>query len=70
MASSRNRGQRKRMGRPPGTGGPKELVRRHRVVVMLNDGELAKLERLADSMDAPLGTAAYELVARGLKRAK
>ena len=32
--------------------------------------ELAKLERLADSMDAPLGTAAYELVARGLKRLK
>jgi hypothetical protein len=62
--------QRKRMGRPPGTGGPQELVRRHRVVVMLNDGELDKLQRIADSMHSPLGTAAYELVARGLKRAK
>ncbi len=68
--TQRRRGERKRRGRPPGTGGPPELVRRHRIVVMLNDGELAKLERLADSMDAPLGTAAYELVARGLKRLK
>jgi hypothetical protein len=55
------------MGRPPQ---PPELVRRNRLVIMLRDDELAKLERLADEMDCPLGTAAYELVARGLKRAK
>lgn len=56
-----------KMGRPAQ---PPELVRRHRVVIMLRDDELAKLERLADSMDSPLGTAAYELVARVLKRLK
>ena len=56
-----------RMGRPPQA---PELVRRHRVTILLRDEELAKLERLADSMDSPIGTAAYELVARGLKRLK
>ena len=56
------------MGRPPGTGGPPELVRRNRVVVTLTDAELAVLERMAG--DRPLGTVLYELVARGLKRAK
>ena len=67
-ASRRKRGERKRMGRPPGTGGPPELVRRNRVVVTLTDAELAVLERMAG--DRPLGTVLYELVARGLKRAK
>ena len=62
-----SRRQRKRMGRPPGSGGPPELVRRHRVVVMLNDGELARLELLAAAKDSPLSTVAYELVARALR---
>jgi len=55
----------KKMGRPAG---PPENVRRNRVVVMLTDGELAKLNRLAEERHLPLGTAAYEFVARGLAR--
>jgi len=53
-------------GRPKGSGGPPEKVRRNRVVVMLTDSELTKLERLAKGL--PLGTVAYEFVARGLAR--
>jgi hypothetical protein len=48
--------------------GPAETIRRNRVVVMLTDGELAKLHHLADERNLPLGTAAYEFVARGLAR--
>jgi hypothetical protein len=59
--------KRLRMGRPRRA---PELVRRHRVTIMLRDDEFARLERLADSMDSPIGTAAYELVARSLKRMK
>jgi len=59
-----------RMGRPKGTGGPIELVRRHRVVVMLADAELEALEALAEKRDLPLGTAAYQLLARSLGRAR
>ena len=58
------------MGRPRGTGGPPEQVRRNRVVVMLTDDELAELTKLADERELPLGTTAYEFVARGLKRRK
>ncbi|HTF32187.1 MAG TPA: hypothetical protein VK714_00635 [Myxococcota bacterium] len=62
---------RRRGGPRPGAGrpkGPVEAVRRNRVVVMLTDGELAKLHRLAEEKVLPLGTAAYEFVARGLAR--
>jgi len=55
-----------KMGRPAG---PPEDVRRNRVVVMVTDGELAKLHRLADARDLPLGTIAYELLARSLDNA-
>lgn len=58
------------MGRPPGTGGPPEQVRRNRVVVMVRDGELAALHRLADARGLPLGTIAYELLSKSLRRAK
>lgn len=62
-------GPRKGAGRPPGTGpGPSPDSRRNRVVVMLTDQELAKLRDLADERDLPLGTAAYEIVARALGR--
>ncbi|HME68647.1 MAG TPA: hypothetical protein VKM54_02130 [Myxococcota bacterium] len=47
---------------------PPETVRRNRVVVMLKDDELAKLHRLAEEKNLPLGTVAYEFVARGLTR--
>ncbi len=49
-------------------GGPPEKVRRNRVVITLTDAELAKLHRLAERKDLPLGTAAYEIVARALAR--
>ena len=55
------------MGRPPG---PPEQVRRNRVVVMLTDADLATLHRMADAQAKPLGTVAYEIVSKGLRRAK
>ncbi len=59
--------KRTKFGRPRGSGGPPEKVRRHRVAVMLNDTELKKLHRLAAKTDQPISTAAYQLVARGLR---
>ena len=53
------------MGRPAG---PPERVRRNRVVVLLTDEELRKLEAVADAADEPVGTAAYNIVARSLRR--
>ncbi len=58
-------GPRAGSGRPRGPSGE---VRRNRVVVLLTDAELAKLERLAEKKDLPLGTVAYEIVARTLVR--
>jgi hypothetical protein len=40
------------------------------VIVSLNDGELAALEALADEQRRPLGSVAYALLARALKRAR
>jgi hypothetical protein len=37
---------------------------------MLTDGELARLERLADERGLPLGTLAYRLFAPALRRAR
>lgn len=68
MAAKKTR--RKRMGRPPGTGKPAEQVRSHRVAVMLTKAEFQTLQRIADEQDAPLGTAAYRILARTLKRRK
>ena len=70
MASVRRKG---RGGPRPGSGrpkGPREQVRRNRVVVMLTDGELSKLEEIAGERGLPLGTAAYEIVGRALARRK
>jgi hypothetical protein len=64
--AQRKRGAAK-MGRPPA---PPEDVRRNRVVVFVRDSELAALHRLADSHAQPLGTVAYELLAKSLRRAK
>jgi hypothetical protein len=36
--------------------------------VLLTDSELALLSRLAEERDLPLGTVAYETVARALRR--
>ena len=68
MASVRRKG---RGGPRPGSGrpkGPVAEVRRNRVVIMLTDGELVKLEKIAGKRGLPLGTAAYEIVGRALAR--
>ena len=70
MTAIPKRGRRRRMGRPKGSGGPPESVRRNRVVVMLTDAELAKLHSLAGEKELPFGTVAYEIVARVLARRK
>lgn len=70
MAARKRGGARSKMGRPPGTGGPPEEIRRNRVVVMVRDAELAALHRLADARGLPLGTVAYELFSKALRRAK
>ena len=62
-----------RGGPRPGSGrprGPSGEVRRNRVVLMLTDSELAKLHRLAEERELPIGTAAYEIVERTLRRRK
>lgn len=53
------------MGRPAG---PPEAVRRNRVTFTLTDAELAKLQALAEERELPVGTAAYEIVAKVLRR--
>lgn len=68
MATVRRTG---RGGPRPGAGrprGPSGEVRRNRVVLLLTDSELEKLERLARERDLPIGTAAYEIVGRALAR--
>ena len=69
MAAQKRSG-RKRMGRPRGSGGPPEKVRRNRIVVMVRDEQLATLHRLADSRGLPLGTIAFELLDKALRRAR
>ena len=68
IRAARTPGKAKRMGRPKGSGGPPENVRRNRVVVTLTDAELAKLRKWAKDRDLPLGTVAYEIVERALRR--
>ena len=58
-------GRRRGAGRKPG---PPEQVRRNPVRVMLTDAELRALEVLAADRAIPLSTAAYDLLARALKR--
>ena len=58
-------GPRRGAGRRPG---PAEAVRRNRVTFTLTDAELEKLCDLAEERDLPLGTAAYEIVERVLRR--
>ena len=62
-------GRRKGAGRPPGTGtGPSKDARINRVVAMLSNDELKTLERHAKRRNLPLGTAAYQIIARALRR--
>lgn len=60
-------GPRRGSGRKPAVPGE---IRRNRVAVLLTDAELAVLHRLAESRELPLGTVAYELLSKGLRRAK
>ena len=68
MTAKANRKTRQKMGRPKGSGGPPERVRRNRVVIMLTDAELTKLHRLADEKALPIGTLAYAVFAKALAR--
>jgi hypothetical protein len=62
-------GRRPGAGRPPGTGkGPSPNARVNRVVAMLNNDELKVLKQIAREQDLPLGTAAYQIIARAIKR--
>ncbi len=58
-------------GARPGAGrkaGPQEQVRRNRVTVLLTDAEFALLHRVAKQKNAPVGTAAHEIISRSLAR--
>ena len=61
-------GGKKRMGRPKGSGGPPEKVRRNRVTATFTDAELAILERLAASHGVPVGKMLYTLAKRSFSR--
>ena len=62
-------GSRRGAGRPPGTGtGPSKHARINRVVVMVSNAEMKILQTYAKREDLPLGTAAYRIVAKALKR--
>jgi hypothetical protein len=49
---------------------PSPGARINRVVAMLSNDELKILKRIAREKKLPLGTAAYEIIARALKRSK
>jgi hypothetical protein len=66
---SRWGGRRKGAGRPPGTGtGPSKHARINRVVAMLSNDELKILQAHAKREKLPLGTAAYRIIAKSLRR--
>lgn len=67
-AKKRHGGRRAGAGRPPGTGGPPELVRRNRVTITLTDAELEVLRAMARDRGLPVGTTLYQLVRRRLRR--
>jgi len=62
-------GRRPGAGRPPGTGtGPSKDARINRVVAMLSNAELTTLQKYAKRQKLPLGTAAYQIIAKTLRR--
>lgn len=62
-------GRRAGAGRPRGTGtGPSRDARINRVVAMLSNSELKILQKHAKREKLPLGTAAYRIIARTLRR--
>ncbi len=60
-------GRREGAGRKPG---PRSKVRHNRVVILLTDAELKALQRRARQRKLPMGTLAYELVAKALRRGR
>ena len=60
-------GQRSGAGRKPGSGRPKEHIRRNRLMISLTDDELTSLRRMAEQRGLPTGTLAYQIVARVLR---
>lgn len=63
-------GKRPGAGRPEGSGAEPEKARRNRIAVMVTDGELEKLLRMAHSNRVPLATCAYQALAAGLRTGK
>jgi hypothetical protein len=64
-------GRRTGAGRPKGTGRtPSAKARINRVVVMLDEDDYRVLERQARKTKLPLGTAAFELMYKALKRVR
>ncbi len=62
-------GRRRGAGRPLGTGtGPSKHARINRVVAMLSNDELKTLQAHARREKLPLGTAAYRIIAKALRR--
>ncbi|MGI9590607.1 MAG: hypothetical protein ACR2P8_04505 [Myxococcota bacterium] len=62
-------GRRAGAGRPKGSGRtPSAKARVNRVVVMLDEDDYRVLERQARKTKIPLGTAAFELMHKALKR--
>jgi hypothetical protein len=62
-------GSRPGAGRPAGTGtGPSKDARINRVVAMLSNDELKTLQKFAKRQKLPLGTAAYQIIAKALRR--
>lgn len=56
-------GPRRGSGRPT-----EETARRVRIVVLINDDQAARLRALADKLELPVGTVAYQILERGLRR--
>ena len=65
MAAKRGKRGYGKVGRPRK---PVAEAKRNRITVTLTDAELMKLHRLAEKKGSPLGTVAYEIVARALAR--
>jgi len=63
-------GRRPGAGRPKGSGsGSSPDLRKNRVAIMFTDTEVSKLQVVAKKQKIPVATAAYNLIARSLKRA-
>lgn len=67
MAKSTQKRGGGRVGRPPMS---PEKVRSVRVVVMLTEGQMTKLEKLAGQQRIPPSTLAYRYVERALSQAR